>query len=135
MGTVLAHNNKILISNNKAFEYISSYQDGDNMEWGSNILTDLTGTSWYFNEVITLPTTYLDNLHCYVNFTTINGAIYSRLETTQNDLYYFNNLDSSYTPSEGWLEESYRTVTFTGGTDVTNSALIAWIQANATQIT
>ena len=35
----------------------------------------------------------------------------------------------------GWNNNAYKTITITGGTDATNSDLIAWLQANATQQT
>jgi len=39
------------------------------------------------------------------------------------------------TIGDGWVNEAYRTIEISGGTDATNPALISWLEANATNVT
>lgn len=96
----------------------------------SSTVTDLTGTAWEFNNNITL-------LNSGTYFDIIFGQ-YNQLVFENNELNYqdINELNPTpvYKSTIGWYNINYKTITITGGTDVTNSDLIAWLQANATQI-
>lgn len=120
---------------------------------GSEI-TDLTGTTWYFNETLTnMPS---DSTIVYaLNYTTNNDSSTSLTLTAARLLYNPSNsgpvdydgyvfINGMGLPC-GWGKcndltsaftsiPAYRTITVTGGTDATNTDLIAWIQANATLI-
>lgn len=112
-------------------------------------LTDLTGTKWLLNTIITIPSSDITY--------TINGSNewtdhqgqyegnFSQLKFwyadvggddrqipnmsvidngTQYDLYFF----------AAWQGQNPLILSFTGGTDATNPTLISWIQANAEQV-
>lgn len=99
-------------------------------------VSDLTGTKWYFNDMIygTLATTYYLNFTSNnVNFTSI--GIYNSPKGTF--LSYSPGNLLAYQYGFSWADagsESYRTIEITGGTDVTNSTFITWLESNATQI-
>lgn len=95
---------------------------------------DLTGTTWYFNSSLDYPFT---SGNYSLNFTS-NGISYTNLQLDDYDMYYSNpNITTTaYGPQSGppdWTNQSYRTISITGGTDATNAALYAFISANATQ--
>ena len=99
-------------------------------------ITDLTGTTWLFNESgITSYTTI------HLNFTSNNmsfTSIWPRREISLDMTYQGTNNVMVYSSMSGqsgggWVSESYRTINITGGTDATNSAVIAWLQSNAVQ--
>ena len=112
-------------------------------------ITDLTGTKWLINDTFsTMPSGlpmdgeqgYNDIL--YINFIS-NSNIYSYIEWGDGDMivYEYNgvllyNTQNSQTIVWGgsWKNQVYRTIEITGGTDATNSTLINWLLANATQI-
>lgn len=101
---------------------VPSLPDGDEREYGG--LTDLTGTTWYFNATPALPSA---ESHYTVNFTS-NSTNYDFLAMAEIGIVYGSG---TYAYLSGWRNQAYRTVAFTGGTDATNSVLIAWVQANA----
>jgi len=122
-------------------------------------VTDLTGTKWLFNDVCTsagasssfnityissvdneertsLSSPYLERV--YRVSTIMLGYSSSGTYITSDDLIY-----SAASEGEGWYDTSVNpyvklstppTIEITGGTDVTNSDLITWLEANATQI-
>lgn len=101
-------------------------------------ITDLTNTTWHFNDTIdTLNESlfkinfyfvqsydgskeYLDGIHVH------NRAIYYQQNSQDAILVY-------YEPVSGpeWSGTSERTITITGGDDVTNIEFIEWLMANA----
>lgn len=97
-------------------------------------VTDLTGTKWYFNQTIG-GNSQGSNLNFLSNDTEYQGFQFNGSNTfiyaTKGLSGGFHNVWSS---NGGWQNEAYRTIEITGGNDATNSALIAWLQANATQI-
>ena len=111
-------------------------------------LSNLTGTTWYFNDTLSsigltgVAGTYVSYS---INFTDLNGNEYiaitgSSNESYPDDVYYRNSsnqrsivYDSEET-SFKWKQSYYRTINITSGTDVTNTALISWLEANATQV-
>ena len=91
----------------------------------SNI-TDLTGYTWVGSNYINIPF----NVNTYnINFTSNNINYTSiTLNGSQNSIQY----NSTYVNMDEWLNEAYKTITITGGSDVTSSALIFWLEANGT---
>lgn len=115
-------------------------------------VSDLTGTKWRFNANIT--DTGIHGLSLSLNGT-IEASDYSlnytylASESTYQHYIYFRIVDSIRFPSfqyyttNGWqYREAENTrinidppvVEITGGSSVTNAALIAWFEANATQV-
>lgn len=95
-------------------------------------VSDLTNTTWYFNQWPNINNT----ADYYINFT-CDGDTYTRLSTDSDDMYIDYYSQSTGTVHVygmmGWNDEGWRTITITGGNDVTNATLIAWIEANAEQ--
>lgn len=94
----------------------------------------LAGTTWYFNsslQSIDPPTmyniTFTSNNNEYVKLGNTSG-VYS------NEVWYNDGSSWTYAYEGGWLNQNYRTIIITDGTDIANSTLIAWLQANATQV-
>lgn len=94
-------------------------------------IADLTGSTWLLNETVSSST--LNNY--YVNFTSNsdNFTIIAKNSAFGISYFHANFTDvTAYTPGTGWTNEAYRTITFgTGGTDITNPNLIAWLKENA----
>ena len=91
----------------------------------SNTVTNLTDTTWILNNDINLSTAFTYN----VNFES-NGNSYSKLKSTYSyngrQYYYILHYDDTkaYDTIDGWVDTEYQIVSFTGGTDATNTALI-----------
>lgn len=109
-------------------------------------ITDLTGTTWLINDTFTtapggwsLSGEDARNETFSINFTN-NGQNSTTLNFYDAD-YAFDGMikdvvgGSNVTlyNSNGWLNGTSKVFTFTGGTDVTNADLIAWLEANAEQ--
>lgn len=95
------------------------------------VSTDLTNTTWVFNnEISTYPS---GNTTYYINFTSTNTN-YTQLKLNYNDgkKNVFYDYDSVFYGAM-WLNDNYKTIEITGGTDSTNTTLIAWLTQNATQ--
>lgn len=92
-------------------------------------VSDLTGTTWEFNNEIDRT-----EINFNVNFV-CNNLLYEYIYVVDVDpslfMYYDNTLvyDTS-----AWSDDLYKTISITGGTDVTNADLIAWLEDNATLI-
>lgn len=105
-------------------------------------LTDLTGTKWYFNETIDLNNDFSYDINYTVNHSNLNWLRYGANPYRPLEKALFGVLDSfAYEiifagtwGGEQQNDEAYRTIEISGGTDATNATLIAWLQANATQI-
>ena len=108
-------------------------------------LSDLTGTKWVLNSSIQ-PFHEADFRYYAINYIS-NGNNYSSIyyDDDGNILYGLqyigNTVDTVYSYSwdsrwqDGtWSSPAYRIIEITGGTDATNATLIAWLQANATQV-
>ena len=97
----------------------------------------------YHTEVDLIGTTQVFNSH--INIADILGTQFSIMFTSNNTTfgYIFINDIKLAMDYEGtrvywydtstWANENYRTISITNG-DTTNATLIAWLQANATQI-
>lgn len=102
-------------------------------------ITDLTGTTWHFNDVLSLPSSASSNVYYSINYTaTLYGTEmdFASLEYNASYLTFVGNtLEVPYSSDNGWIS-AYpdRLIRITGGTDVTNSSLISWLESNATQV-
>ena len=106
-------------------------------------ITDLTNTKWLLNDILTLSP-LSSGQYFTVNYTTnqmvceymgLNEYIPgSEAPEPHADFYliYYDNGLPVYV--DGWDDDAYRTISITGGIDATNPDLIAWLEANATQI-
>ena len=105
---------------------------------GGGGLSDLTGTTWYFNSsLIQLPSSQTD-YHVTYRLQGNNGDR-SIIRMTSTELLFCDAVGSlviitgdGYS-NGSWSSAGIRTITFTGGTDAANADLIAFIQANAVQ--
>lgn len=102
-------------------------------------ITDLTGTTWLINSSITEPSS---TIIAEINFTSNSETfakirIYDGLESGTEQLIGYSDIDSAptFVYEYGWTNEAYRTIAITGGTDATNSTLIAWLESNAENVT
>lgn len=91
-------------------------------------VTDLTGTTWYFNATATPESSG----YYSINFVS-NGSPYTQFNIEPGYIVYGWNVvyDSS---GSGWYDEAYRTISITGGANVTDDQLIDFIESNATQL-
>ena len=102
-------------------------------------IINLTNTVWLLNDWPNITITN-DNLY-NLNFSSNNNA-YSQLSLSRvfaqslpiPTVKYDNTMVYQITPGVKWIDQVYRTITITGGTDVTNSDLIDWLYNNATLI-
>lgn len=98
------------------------------------VITNLMGTTWYFNENCVKHTydinmNFISNSQEYDNICFEVGAI-----VYQNTIVDEPIFDGAYQDDTGWLNEAYRTIEITGGANVTDKNVIAWLQANATLV-
>ena len=102
-------------------------------------VTDLTGTTWVFNDVLDLGS--FGDVK-YINFIS-NGENFIQLQLdsvgagswSRKYLIFAGN--TSYQPYNDhsyWGLPKFKTIQITGGTDASNSELISWLEANATQV-
>lgn len=103
-------------------------------------VTNLTGTTWYFNDTIDVSELFnfsitFDSRNFSENLQTYNElmVVYDGPESPK--LQYGPVLDRYVSDGQAghWAFEACRTISITGGADATNSGLIAWLQANATR--
>ena len=102
-------------------------------------ITDLTGTTWLINSSITEPSS---TILAEINFTSNSETfaqirIYDGREPGNEQLIGYSDINSypTFVYEYGWTNEEYRTIAITGGTDATNSTLIAWLESNAENVT
>lgn len=92
-------------------------------------VSNLTNTKWIFNS--TVDTTNYGDFNIIFNSGSMQnvGMTYGSGDTVS-----YNTLGNDYVAysNNAWLDEDYRIIEITGGTDVTNSDLIAWLEENAT---
>ena len=99
-------------------------------------ISDLTGTTWVFNSVLT--DLYAASFN--IDFTN-NGNNYDYLEVYYDDFAevytIFYGQYAVYDDDGGghWFADNYKTITITGGIDATEPLLIQWLESNATQET
>lgn len=96
--------------------------------------TDLTNTTWTLKTQITFPnsnTQYIINFsdsNRQYNKIAINGAYQTKTINYYASMTYNAYEDSNF--HTGWYLQSFRTITITGGTDVTNQNLIDFLWNN-----
>ena len=95
-------------------------------------VTDLTGTTWVFNDIITINDNYSWDINFISNNT--NFAFIKHSTSFSGILNYLDGEQNSTGVYAGnrWRNEAYKTITITGGTGATSTTLISWLQANAT---
>ena len=100
-------------------------------------VTDLTGTKWVFNDEINAGSDWPE---WNINFVS-NNSNYTDINFEEDSDGGESDFRMSYYATRvykssigGWLDEAYRTIEITGGTDTNNSELITWLQNNATQV-
>ena len=86
--------------------------------------TDLTGTTWLFDETISSGSGNIS-----WNFTS-NGNNYTSI-LVGSSMSYGKTIVYS---NGSWTNNNYRTIAITGGTHATSSAWIEWLMERATQI-
>ena len=116
------------------------------------IITDVTNTSWYFNDI--LDHWGVGNIKVVVgggdehwsefniNFTS-NNAQYTSLQyeletgTSSDNVNYYTSEgeDTEAYWVDKWDNEAYKTITITGGEAATDPLFIVWLTKNATQVT
>lgn len=97
-------------------------------------VSTLAGTTWVIN--LTPVISFSDSYG--INFTS-NSNSYDRLPLDPTSIYFLyfggedfpSRADEAYNSIDGWTNANYRTISITGGSDATNSTLIAWFEANA----
>lgn len=103
-------------------------------------VTDLINTKWLFNNVLDVSggLNYTINfISNNINFTSLSCfpdihlsfLMYDDVTVGQG----LGEFDTGGPNINTWDNEAYKTIEITGGTDVTNSNLISWLTANATQ--
>ena len=93
-------------------------------------VSDLTNTKWLWNSSL-----IRDGSIKYYNINFIsNNTNYTTMEIDLEDRYISYNDTTVHTYPDVWIDEVYRTITITGGTDATNTDLINTLTYNATQI-
>lgn len=97
-------------------------------------VVDLTGTTWVINETpdVSTSATYAINF----TYTSISGTSLKIGTASGSPALFYDDsviyVDDPY--AGGWVNsEDQRTITITGGDDVTNADLVTWLEANATQ--
>ena len=99
-------------------------------EQDSSELTDLTNTTWQFNDTLNLTEEfYYHNLNIQSN-----GFSYDTLYCIYNGKNYVlvYGTRNAYTSKTNTWYDGYQTITITGGSDATNTTLISWLQENGT---
>ncbi|MBR3056260.1 InlB B-repeat-containing protein [Candidatus Saccharibacteria bacterium] len=102
------------------------------------------GETWYFNETVSSAFMCGGGDHYYVN-SIVNSNTYNQITScyerggvalfysSSNDtLLVFSTIDLDGAP--GWIDQSYRTITISGGDDFDNADFRTWLSANATQL-
>lgn len=104
-------------------------------------ISDLTGTSWVFNDVLTSA-----GQTVYYQFKTVFFTIGETIAATGLSMTINNGqvLNLSYISTQGqavqlyfsgqWLAPEFKKITISGGSEAANATLINFIGANATQI-
>lgn len=102
-------------------------------------LSTLVNTKWLINSSPNwAPFSSTDYDYTNITFTS-NNQTYNNLyfEMTSNNKVSLIECgdDSIYYELIGWVNKAYRIISFTQGTDLVDSELISWFEANAIQIT
>jgi hypothetical protein len=114
------------------------------------IITDVTNTSWRFNEVLYhWNVGEVDEEETSVRYNDFRNITFNANGENFNYLGYRGHRNDDFasgTPlavsyndttvydTNSWVDETYKTITITGGNDATNPKFIVWLTQNATQI-
>lgn len=99
-------------------------------------ITNLTNTTWIFNSSMGSNTTGLGDYNItFVSNESLYNYLYADYEGYVKLTYVNDTEGINYTPNlyGVWDSNAYRTISITGGTDVTNSALITFLELHAVQ--
>ena len=143
----------VLVDNIEANDYVYSVRDGvltiydapyaqdnDTVIIGEERVTDLNGTVWYFNSpMVSALDEETIGTYRSINFTS-NSESFTGIECYYemsmsldfNLLYQTEGPPNLVLNSVTWPDETYRTISITGGVDATSSDLINWLYENAT---
>lgn len=94
-------------------------------------ISDLTNTTWVFNDKLNIPnglSYILDFISNSSYSSNMRSVVGKKVQLLYDSLIVYS--DDSVIP---WTNEAYKTIKITGGTDATNPNLITWLQANATK--
>ena len=105
-------------------------------------ITDLTGTTWTFNTPFVEGSLANSNVSMdgiiYLHFTSIGNEYTGIIENSSGELCYIENEgidnDVAYDYTGSWTASGIDIITITGGNDVENENVIAWLQTHATQV-
>lgn len=124
--------------------YANYVVNGAQAESPEDDITDLTGTSWTFNENIVFPDNLssegkfvydvsftsddISNISMVLWYDYFGNAAYQLcyVDFSEADNIVYNTSDSA-----PWSNDFFRAVTFTGGSDLTNVDLINFLRQNA----
>ena len=104
-----------------------------------SVISDLTNTKWFYNNTLL----WVEGATSFAINYSSNGQTYDTMTPLASPQYdvasCFYSMGATNTTvynsqSGGWTNTAYRTITITGGADVTDSVLIEWLQTNATQV-
>lgn len=102
-------------------------------------ITDLTGYTWVANNILNISSSFNYSINFYSSnnsFSSIDCDYYIDDDIPSGYFSYFivgSMYDPAYSIASAiWFDDDYKVITFSGGTDVTNSTLIAWLEANGT---
>ena len=100
-------------------------------------LSNLSGTQWLINASIQSPdTTIWASINFTSNATEFDAmTIYDEMDNPNTIAYRSESLDYPVIVclDNEWDNQNYRAIVITGGADVTNATLIAWLETNAVQ--
>lgn len=96
-------------------------------------ITNLTGTKWRFNEILTSSFSNGANINFIVNN---ENYTYIRCFQTNTFILYYQKQDGTQntTYNASWTNRAYMIIEITGGEDVENTNFIAWLEQNAKQV-
>ena len=102
-------------------------------------VTDLTGTSWRFDDSISIFSAdnydidFINNGKSYYSFAKGEGFQHVALGGWRES-NGTNTIDYFYYTNTGWYSDNYKDITSTGGADIQDTTFINWLENNATQI-
>lgn len=118
--------------------------DGNLVYLASGVtLTDLTGSTWKLKDTLPLAADFTYNINFTSNaknFTQMGSRL--TIDPTQGSFSHLKYINASETitaaiistAATSWMNNNYKTIKITGGTDATNATLISWLYANATLV-
>jgi hypothetical protein len=101
-------------------------------------ISDLTGMTVTFNSDMNSAVESQSNNRFNLNFSSVQYSDCTQILFTYNSYSHEHGITyfrggrgfESYNNS-GWVDEAYRTISISGGTDVTNATVISWVISNS----